>query len=323
MSVQLSASRSSSSADARLELRDPLLDPVELGRPLPDGSGLRLPAAARFGGLGRRRRVAATCSRSRTRSAQPPSYERSAQILDRDDPVGRRRRGARGRARRAAPFRGTPRARPRAPRGSRGRGGSSARRARAGSRPRRRRARARAAAARRPRAPTPASRASPSRRRGSGRGGSAPAAAGARSSLRRRRGSSPGLGSSASCCEKYAGHDAVAELDAPLVRLPLPEERLEQRRLAGAVRADERDVLAPLEHERGAVEQQLVAGGDDEVRPPRATIRPVRAGLRNSKPSVRRRFVSDSSSSAAARRSCSSRPICVSFACACFAFDFL
>ena len=43
------------------------------------------------------------------------------------------------------------------------------------------------------------------------------------------------------------------------------EQRLEQRRLAGAVRPDERDVLASLEHERGAVEEQLVARRDDEV----------------------------------------------------------
>ncbi len=58
--------------------------------------------------------------------------------------------------------------------------------------------------------------------------------------------------------------DAVAELDAALVRLALPEERLEERRLPRPVRADERDVLAALEHERRAVEEQLVARRDDE-----------------------------------------------------------
>ena len=61
------------------------------------------------------------------------------------------------------------------------------------------------------------------------------------------------------------GDDAVAELHAPLVRLPEAEERLEERRLARSVGPDERDVLPPLEHDRGAVEQELVAGGDDEV----------------------------------------------------------
>ena len=94
----------------------------------------------------------------------------------------RPRRRARGRARRAGPFRGTPRARPRAPRATRGRGGSSARRARGSSRPTRRRARARAGGARRRRAPRPTSRARPSRRRGSAR--AAPAPAGARGSSR-------------------------------------------------------------------------------------------------------------------------------------------
>ena len=51
------------------------------------------------------------------------------------------------------------------------------------------------------------------------------------------------------------GDDPVAQLDTPLVGLTLAEERLEERRLAGSVRADERDVLAALEHERGAVEE--------------------------------------------------------------------
>ncbi len=42
-----------------------------------------------------------------------------------------------------------------------------------------------------------------------------------------------------------------------------------------------------------------------------------------SKPSVRLRFVSASISWRASARSVSSRAIWVSFACACFAFDFL
>ena len=57
----------------------------------------------------------------------------------------------------------------------------------------------------------------------------------------------------------------MAELHPALLRLPLTEQRLEERRLARPVRADERDVLAALEDERGAVEQELVPGRDDEV----------------------------------------------------------
>ena len=51
-------------------------------------------------------------------------------------------------------------------------------------------------------------------------------------------------------------HDAVADPDA---LAPAAEERLEQRRLPGAVRADERDVLAALDRERDVVEQVLLA----------------------------------------------------------------
>src|SRR6185436_2194054 len=54
-------------------------------------------------------------------------------------------------------------------------------------------------------------------------------------------------------------HDAVPELDPTGVELALPEECLEQRGLPGAVRPDERDMLAAFEHERCPVEQQLVA----------------------------------------------------------------
>ena len=60
------------------------------------------------------------------------------------------------------------------------------------------------------------------------------------------------------------GHDAVAELDAARVGLACAEEGLEQGRLPRAVRADERDVLAALEHERRPVEEQLVAGAQHD-----------------------------------------------------------
>ena len=236
---------------------------------------------------------------------------------------GRPRRAARGRARRAARSRGTPRARPRAPRGSRGRGGSSARRARGSSRPTRRRARARAGAARRPRAPPPASRAPPSPRRGSGRAGTAPAAAGARSRPGRSRARVPALVQLDLVLREVRRLDAVAEPHRAGRGLAAAEQRLEQRRLARAVRADEGDVLAALERERDAVEQLLVAGRDARA------LRPRRRSGRSAPASgTRSRASAGSSSGARARppgrlRSVSSRPMCVSFACACLALLFL
>jgi hypothetical protein len=74
-------------------------------------------------------------------------------------------------------------------------------------------------------------------------------------------------------------------------------------------------VLAALEHEARIAQQLLLTAS--------STMRPVRGGLRNSKPSERRRAVSASSSDCALRRSFCSRWICVSFACACFALLFL
>src|SRR5262249_27671547 len=53
--------------------------------------------------------------------------------------------------------------------------------------------------------------------------------------------------------------DAVAEPYRPPLRLAFLEDRLEQRRLARAVRAHERHVLAALDREGHAVEQVMVA----------------------------------------------------------------
>jgi hypothetical protein len=61
------------------------------------------------------------------------------------------------------------------------------------------------------------------------------------------------VSSSISCCEKYAGTTPCRARTA--LRLALLEDRLEQRRLARAVRPDERDVLAALDRERASVEQ--------------------------------------------------------------------
>src|SRR6185503_14624177 len=59
--------------------------------------------------------------------------------------------------------------------------------------------------------------------------------------------------------------DAVADADAAAVRRAPTEDRLEQRRLAGAVRPDERHVLAALERERRVAEQLLVARAQVEA----------------------------------------------------------
>ena len=104
----------------------------------------------------------------------------------------------------------------------------------------------------------------------------------------------------------------------PARRCALAEDRLEQRRLARAVRADERDVLAALDRKRRS--RRAVA-----CRPPRSerpstttTSRPDRGGFRNSNPSVRRLSLVRRT-----ERTASSFLICFSFDCACFAFDAL
>src|SRR4051794_24553986 len=51
----------------------------------------------------------------------------------------------------------------------------------------------------------------------------------------------------------------VASAQLALLELAASGQRLDQRRLAGAVRADERDVLAALEPQLGVVEELLVA----------------------------------------------------------------
>jgi hypothetical protein len=69
----------------------------------------------------------------------------------------------------------------------------------------------------------------------------------------------PRSSSSASCWEKYAG-----TTPRPRRGVALAEQRLEERRLAGAVRPDERDMLAPLDRERRLVEQRFVTGADPQ-----------------------------------------------------------
>ena len=64
---------------------------------------------------------------------------------------------------------------------------------------------------------------------------------------------------------EVADLDGVADPNAPFVRLALADERAQQRRLPGAVRADERDVLAALEREGRVVQQLALADPQRDV----------------------------------------------------------
>ena len=58
---------------------------------------------------------------------------------------------------------------------------------------------------------------------------------------------------------EIADRDAAIGRDLAFVRLLLARDRAEQRRLAGAVRPDEADLLAPVQHGGGFDEHDLVA----------------------------------------------------------------
>src|SRR5439155_26997857 len=58
---------------------------------------------------------------------------------------------------------------------------------------------------------------------------------------------------------------AVSQPHRACNRLPHGEQRLQQRRFAGSVRADARDVLAALEREADVVQQLFRAVGDLEA----------------------------------------------------------
>src|SRR6266545_1901613 len=64
---------------------------------------------------------------------------------------------------------------------------------------------------------------------------------------------------------EVADVDAVAEVRAPAVFVSPAEQRLEERRLARAVRADKRDVLTALEREGRVVEQLALADSHAEL----------------------------------------------------------
>ena len=127
----------------------------------------------------------------------------------------------------------------------------------------------------------------PSRRRGSGRAGSAPAG--------RRRPVAPCAQSSTRAAlvqldlvlREVRGLDAVAESHLAAVGLAAAEQRLEQRRLARAVRADERDVLAALEREASRRAAALARRRRRRGPRPRPRCGRCARGLRNSKPSRR------------------------------------
>ena len=103
----------------------------------------------------------------------------------------------------------------------------------------------------------------------------------------------------------------VRELDAVADPADLAgDDPLEQRRLAGAVRPDQRDMLAALEHELGVLEERLRARGEVEAlgldHHPAAPDRLQELEAERA-PAGARRF--DALASI--------RAICFSFACAC------
>ena len=198
--------------------------------------------------------------------------------------VRRPRRAARGRGRRAAPSRGSSPAPPPAPRGSRGRGGSSARRGRGSSRPRRPPPRAPAGAVRRRRAPRPASRATPSRRTGTARAGSGPPAAGAPSSTGRSRAPSRARRARSRAARSTRGRRRDRAGRRPR---PAPAGRGASRAAWSCPSRSGRPARRARRARSRARRRPAAA-----CLPPRATAprprrpsRPLRGGFRNSKPS--------------------------------------
>ena len=323
MFVQSSASLRSSSAIRASTPAICALEELELGRrrasPVAAGRRWRrlrrAPAPARPGrGSSPRARAPGRPSRRRT-SAAP--------VLERDDAV---RHGVEQRAvvrDEQDRCRGTPRAPPRAPRAistSRWFVGSSSTRkfapdATSSASASRRRSPPESAVTDRSCVSQPEKRKRPSSVCACGRG--RPVAAAVASST------DPLVGSSSACCEKYPGTTPCPRSIRPVVERMPAEDRGEQRRLARAVRA-RRGRPSRRARSRSSRRRAAACRRRRARRPrPRARSGPLRGGSRKSKPSVRRFFVSDSISLRASARSFSSRAICVSFACACFAFDFL
>ena len=229
----------------------------------------------------------------------------AARVLERDDPARRQRRAARGRGRRAGSSPGTPRAPPRAPRGSpRSRWfvGSSSTRKFAPD------ATSNASASRRRSPPesavTGVSCVSQPEKRKRAEERSAPVAAAKPVAATVASSTDPLVGARASCCEKYAGIDAVPEAD-PTVRERMPvEQRLRaasscpSRSARRGRRA--RRARSPTSRRRAS----RLSPAESSTSSTSSTIRPLRGGSRKSKPSERRFFVSDSISLRASARSC-------------------
>ena len=232
--------------ELRLQLGDAQFDGCDLASSRSSSDGARAPfaacASAPPAGPRRWRRSA-----SRSRTGRPSRRRRSASARPRSRRAGREQRPAwPGRGRRAAACRGTPRAPPPAPRGSPGRGGSSARRARVGSRPRRRATRGRAVAARRRRGRRRRARASPSRRRETGRADLCLGSPEARFARRRTPARCRWPAAPARAGRSRRGRRRGRFGRRPVQLAPV-QQRLEEGRLARAVRTYEPDVLASLD----------------------------------------------------------------------------
>ena len=142
----------------------------------------------------------------------------------------------------------------------------------------------------------PASRATPSRRRGTGRAGSAPP--GRRSPVIDWTHSStePRSSSSASCCEKYAGTTPWPSRTVPVAGAPRraasPAASSSRSRSARRGRRARR-ARPPATRRRAAACRRR----DSDSPSTSTTVRPLRGGFRNSKPSRRDRRDSSASSS--------------------------
>ena len=105
------------------------------------------------------------------------------------------------------------------------------------------------------------------------------------------------------------GHDAVAELDATLVGRSREPSSVSSSVVLPEPLGPTSATCSPRSSTSEAPSSSSLSPAETTRSSASRTIRPERAGWRNSKPRVRRLRVSDSSSCAAARRSCSRRPI--------------
>ncbi len=122
---------------------------------------------------------------------------------------------------------------------------------------------------------------------------------------------------------EVAGHDAVPDARSSRARRGCPSKIAASSVVLPAPFGPTSPTFSPRSTTIVAPSRSRLSPAESAMSSASRTMRPLRGGSRKSKPSERRFFVSDATSCRAAERSFSSRAIWVSFACACFAFDFL